>query len=123
MAGDVTAQHDRAMLYILKNDRVTPELVPDEKDWARWHGESARMRWLAHDILLVNEATEVRISTVFLGLDRGQSHGPPILWETMIFGGKYDQYQRRYTSYADAADGHVKAVEMVIFNGETEDDA
>lgn len=35
------------------------------------------------------------ISTVFLGVDHNFGKGPPILWETMVFGGKLDQYQER----------------------------
>ncbi len=38
-----------------------------------------------------------RISTVFLGLDHrfGGDSGPPILWETMVFGGPLDEEQER----------------------------
>lgn len=48
----------------------------------------------------------VRISTVFLGLDHGWGDGPPVLYETMIFGGPMDQEQDRYCTRAQAAIGH-----------------
>ena len=53
----------------------------------------------------------VRVSTVFLGLDH--SHfpgGPPVLFETMIFGGAHDQFQARYTTYEAALVGHQSAI-------------
>ncbi len=54
------------------------------------------------------------ISSVFLGFDHSFCEGePPILFETMIFGGEFDGYQTRYTSYDDCVKGHQKAIEMV----------
>jgi hypothetical protein len=53
----------------------------------------------------------VHVSTIFLGLDHSfQPDGPPVLFETMIFGGQHDQYQERYTTYELALLGHAKAV-------------
>ena len=55
--------------------------------------------------------SEVEVSTVFLGLDHGLwRDGPPILFETMIFGGPLDQCQWRYVSWDDAEVGHQAAV-------------
>ena len=56
---------------------------------------------------------DVGISTVFLGMDHGYGGGPPVLWETMIFGGINDQYQERYISKKSAIEGHKRAVEAV----------
>ena len=57
---------------------------------------------------------DVRVSTVFLGLDhRFLPGGPPILFETMIFGGKFDQFQRRYTCWSRAKAGHQRALRRV----------
>lgn len=55
----------------------------------------------------------IHISTVFLVIDHSFRDGPPILFETMIFGGKYDQYQDRYCTWEEAEVGHAFAVEMV----------
>ncbi len=56
----------------------------------------------------------VDVSTVFLPIDHDHSGtGPPILWETMIFGGSVDEYQERYTSRADAIIGHIDALDIV----------
>lgn len=51
-----------------------------------------------------------KISTVFLMLAHGLEDGKPILFETMIFGGPNNDYQRRYTSWEEAKAGHEIAV-------------
>jgi hypothetical protein len=61
----------------------------------------------------LTEIGTITISTVFLGIDHGFSSGPPVLFETMIFGGKHDQYQCRSCTYDEAEEEHIKAVEMV----------
>lgn len=48
----------------------------------------------------------VEVSTVFLVLDHGYSPGPPVLWETLIFGGPDNGYAERYTSEDSARAGH-----------------
>jgi hypothetical protein len=91
--------------YIMIGDRVVrcESLIT----WARWF--EAANRHMAHDVI-----GAVRISTVFLGLDHNfNPHGPPILFETMIFGGTHDQYQDRYATKAEALAGHARAVNMV----------
>lgn len=53
----------------------------------------------------------VAVSTVFLGLDhRFFGEGPPILYETMIFGGPNDGEQRRYATRDEALAGHKRMV-------------
>lgn len=59
------------------------------------------------------EIGAILVSTVFLGLDHQYGDGPPLLWETMIFGGEHDQYQARYSSKEKALEGHIKAVNLV----------
>lgn len=56
---------------------------------------------------------KVRVSTVFLGLDHSFGRGEPLLFETMIFGGKHDEYQERYTTWTEAEAGHAKALALV----------
>ena len=67
--------------------------------------------------LAIVERTEignVKVSTVFLGIDHSFGAGSkPVLFETMIFGGKYDQYQVRYHTWDEARKGHQVAVELV----------
>ena len=55
--------------------------------------------------------SRVYVSTVFLGIDhRHFGSGPPILFETMIFGGELDGHQWRYSSWDDAETGHQAVV-------------
>lgn len=56
---------------------------------------------------------DVRVSTVFLSVNHQWEPGPPILFETMVFGGKHDDFQERYETWEQAKAGHQRAVEMV----------
>lgn len=58
---------------------------------------------------------EQTISTVFLRTNHGGYFGLPDQWfETMIFGGPYDQYQYRYTTYDEAEAGHARVVAALM---------
>lgn len=62
---------------------------------------------------------EINVSTVFLALDHAFSQeAGPILFETMIFGGEQDQWQRRYRTWADAEFGHTLALLWVMGYGD-----
>ena len=56
------------------------------------------------------------VSTVFLGLDhQWHEHGPPLLFETMVFGkGPLDERQERCTTWEEAEVMHEKMCEEVI---------
>lgn len=57
---------------------------------------------------------DVRVSTVFLGLDHGFGFSEqPLLFETMVFGGTHDDLQWRYYTWAEAVAGHKKALALV----------
>lgn len=84
--------------YILDADG-NPVPCPDLMTWGRWMQTADR-----HVALTRFEG--VRISTVFLGLDHSWDDGPPVLFESMVFGGPLDGEMRRYTSRADADAGH-----------------
>jgi hypothetical protein len=62
----------------------------------------------------------IEVSTVMLGTDHGFGMGgPPILFETMIFGGEHDEYQERYSTRAEAESGHSKALGLARKKGVT----
>lgn len=91
----------------------TPKKASNVVEWGRWFEANDKNRVVGIDIL-----NNVRVSTVFLGIDhnfspRATGNSEPILFETMIFGGKHDQYQRRYSTWAEAEIGHKKALEMI----------
>lgn len=57
------------------------------------------------------EIGEVLVSTVFLAVDHNFSfndNSNPILFETMVFGGKCDGKQERYATLGEAKYGHTK---------------
>lgn len=92
--------------YILSaSGEPIPE--PDIMKWALWFN-NADARRVAHTEL--PDGTEV--STVFLGLDHSYGHGPPILFETMIFGGPLDETQDRYATRQAAINGHAHYVAL-----------
>lgn len=52
-----------------------------------------------------------RVSTIFLGMDHSWGEGPPLLFETMVFGpGALDQEQDRCSTYEEAEAMHAKWV-------------
>ncbi len=56
----------------------------------------------------------VRVSTIFLSLDHNWGDGPPILWETMVFGGKFHEFQKRCSGGREQAEAmHAETVAMV----------
>lgn len=67
---------------------------------------------------------DAHVSTVFLGLDHSHTgEGPPVLYETMIFGGPHNEFQRRYCTRAQAKSAHesiVKALQEGNDPGEAE---
>jgi hypothetical protein len=90
--------------YILDGHNV---VETDLMTWAIWFWKNERH--------VANEKiSDVRISTVFRGLDHSSGDGPPLLFETMVFGGSLDQEMDRYTTWEEAEIGHKAMVEQVI---------
>jgi len=93
--------------YILKNGE--PVQCDSLLTWARWFETADDERRVRSD-----EIGDVRVSTVFLGLDHNyEEDRPPLLYETMIFGGEHDDYQERYSTRIEAEAGHIRAVALV----------
>jgi hypothetical protein len=88
--------------YILEGS--TPVLTTDMAMFERWFATADRhVAWtkLGEDIV---------VSTVFLGLDHDWTgHGPPILFETMIFGLDDAPPPWRYATWREAEQGHARA--------------
>lgn len=85
--------------------------VDSVMEWAKWF-ETNPDRHIG-----LTKIFRRKVSTVFLGLDYGCLIGAnnlPMVWETMIFGGIYDQYQERYVTKEEALRGHWFAVWLVI---------
>jgi hypothetical protein len=86
--------------------------------WGYWFGNHDRH---VNESRLKYGDEICRISTVFLGLDHGFSFGkgsPPVLFETMIFGGPLDQqYQDRCCTWKQAKEMHYIAGKEAVKNG------
>jgi hypothetical protein len=63
---------------------------------------------------------DVRVSTIWLGLNHNFGDGPPLIFETMIFGlpdeDEVGEYQWRYSTKEAALAGHDQAVALVKHN-------
>jgi hypothetical protein len=105
-------------LYIL-NEKKEAVPIEDMGEWTLSRLES--MRRVASTLLKVEEE-EVHISTVFLGVDHsfniGEEETPPILFETMIFGGKSSEYQNRCSTWNEAIEMHLTGVAIALGEGE-----
>ena len=94
--------------YILKGHE--PVICNSLMTWSSWFETANRHV----DFTIIDD---VKISTVFLGLDHNYfNKGNPILFETMIFGGKFDEYQDRCSTWEQAEKMHLRAVIKVENN-------
>lgn len=77
------------------------------KRWLNWLSESEDRLSVAS-----TECGKLHVSTVFLTTDHNFfGVGPPLLFETMIFGPRRSiEYQERYSTWAEAKRGHARAV-------------
>ena len=89
---------------ILKGHDVVP--TNDLIEWARWFETADRK--VAKDVI-----GQVRVSTVFIGLDHSFGEGPPLYFETLVFGGPLADKMDRYATWDEAEAGHKKMVERV----------
>ena len=90
--------------YILDGHQVVK--CGDLMEWAKWF-ETAK-REVAYDTI-----GNVRVSTVFLSIDHSFGQGPPMLFETMVFGGQLDQEQDRCSTWGQAEAMHAAMVARV----------
>lgn len=95
--------------YIL--DGKTPVAIADVIEWAQWFDANDDKRIIGQETLEI-DGEQIKVSTIFLGLDHGYG-GLSILFETMIFGGKHDMFQRRYSTWEEAEVAHKEIVEAV----------
>ena len=103
--------------YILVNGKIKKVTF---LEWAKWFSDFDQR---------VIDRTEIKdlpaypsgdfISTIFLGLDHGSeldditNESLPVLFESMVFGGKFDQRGWRYSSYGEAKRGHWIIVDQI----------
>ncbi len=93
------------MYYILDGHKVVA--TEDFLEWGNWFRKADRH---------VGDETRdgVRVSTVFLSLNHSSGEGPPLLFETMVFGGEHDGDMDRYSTWEEAEQGHKRMCEIVF---------
>lgn len=104
----------RPVYYILRDYKIVQVSF---LEWALWF-EDATSR-----VVDSTYVGKVHISSVFLGIDHNFSFDDlvnhrPILFESMVFGGKLDQFQWRYSTLGETKRGHYELVNAVRENRE-----
>jgi hypothetical protein len=101
--------------YILKGREPVPATL---SEWAIWMERCGELRQVAETLV-----GEIRVSTIFLGLDHNfLGNGPPVLFETMAFvpaalviwGREFDRdglWQTRAHTWDEALATHAEGVQ------------
>lgn len=76
-----------------------PVQCNDLMAWTAWFEKSDRT-------VAKTKIGKAEVSTVFLGLDHSFGSGKPLLFETMVFGGKLANEMDRYHTWEEAEEGH-----------------
>jgi hypothetical protein len=105
--------HPLMKYYILVNGKIKHATL---MEWAKWF-EDIENRLVDRTEI----SKDVYVSTIFLGIDHSfkifdpvldQEHRP-ILFETMVMGGKYADRGWRYSSHGEAKRGHWTIVDCI----------
>lgn len=87
--------------------------------WEKWFEKANRQ--LQRTELVIDDETEVTVSTVFLGMDHNFVGSKPLLYETMVFGGDNDGLCHRTSTAGEASRMHQVVVDTVINKGDTDE--
>lgn len=91
------------MFYILDDDN-NPVQAEDFEEWEKFHSSNRHII----DRDLIGSSAVSTVYLLFNPLIRNES--PPIMFETMVFGGKLDGTMDRYATYGQAKAGHAAMV-------------
>ncbi len=94
--------------YVLNENKVAVP-ISDLKEWGLMFDDT-RSRTVKKTELKKHGAS---VSTVFMGLDHQWGDGPSLLFETMVFGGHWDEYLQRYSTWDKAQEGHDDVVSKI----------
>lgn len=96
-------------MYILKGQKAYPEF--DVLKWGQWMEEAHKK---GSRIVAKTEIVDIRVSTVFLGIDHAFNPDKPILFKTMVFGSKkYEDFQQIYHTWDEAKKGHEQILQAI----------
>ncbi len=91
--------------YILRNQVVVP--ASGAVEFGKWVETADR-------VVSKTQVADIEVSTVFLGIDHQFYNGPPLLFETMVFGGDLDQTCRRCSTWDEAEEQHETILSEVL---------
>lgn len=96
--------------YILNGHEAVP--VPTIVEWIQW------MATLPNQVVAQEMVGDLCVSTIFLGLDnRHIGNGPPLIFETMIFGPDRHldiKHQTRCSTWDEAVRQHAFAKDLAL---------
>jgi hypothetical protein len=92
-------------IYYIEDEGGELVAVAGGITWAMWMATHDRR-------VALSELGGCEVSTAFLGIDHAWQ-GEPMLYETMVFGGALDGEMARYSTRAEALEGHERMVERV----------
>ena len=101
------------MYYILDLQSMTPTKASNDMYWAWQRGLDEHKRTKLGLRIERTNTRDACISTVFLGKGHGIGSGGPCLFETLVAGGKYHKWLKRYPSYSAALKGHDEVAKRV----------
>ena len=96
------------LLYILENQVPVP--TDNLLQWGQW------MENLDNKQVASTEIDELRVSTVFLGVNNQFNEGQPFLFESLVFKGEQLDWEydgARYRTWEEAKAGHDAIVELI----------
>ncbi|KKM92480.1 hypothetical protein LCGC14_1218100 [marine sediment metagenome] len=99
------------MNYIL-DEHGEPKAEPNPQAWAEWIEANKGYRKVARDTVKY-PVQQADVSTIFLGIDHPFGEGPPLLFETIVFGGSLNDKTVRYSTRAEALEGHAAMVKRI----------
>lgn len=100
-------RQSKTKYYRLNNREPVP--IYNFMEWAEWFETADRVVWQT-------QHNECEVSTVFLGLDHQYGSGPPLLFETLVFGGDQDGLMERCSTWDEAEKQHNRVLEIVKGN-------
>jgi len=87
-------------------DRQGKPLTTEQ--WSELHSD------FNYKVVIKTDIHDCQVSTVWLGSDHGFGNLPkPIIFETMIFGGLWNDFSERYATEEEARQSHQTIVEMI----------
>ncbi|NKB81206.1 MAG: hypothetical protein GKS05_04815 [Nitrospirales bacterium] len=91
--------------YILRNQVAIP--ASSAMEFGKWIETADR-------VVSKTQVADIEVSTVFLGIDHQFFDGPPLLFETMVFGGDLDQTCLRCSTWDEAVAQHEVILSEVL---------